>query len=333
MPRRSLARQPVNPAAARLLGVTAAQAGDDARAVRLVTYSEAMSRRDSLTQLWLIQSAVTHGDVAGSLVHYDRALRTNNSTRDLLFPILAHAADEPAIWRSLLPILAARPLWERPFLQHYVPGAGSPAALDGIARALGLDRPGSPDPWTLQEIEKRLVDLGAYAPAAALYNRAHGLPAGNRTPLRNGDFEQPGNWDPFDWNLIEEEGLAALRQPSPVPGGGTALFPTATNGRGGDVAVQLLMLAPGRYAITATVGGVRGDPLSYPQLVVRCAADKREFLHQAFPPAPDGGRRWGTSVTIPADCPAQRIVLRAASALDATDAAPWIDTVAIRREG
>lgn len=327
---RSLDRQPVNAAAARLLGMVAAQNNAASRAERLVRYSEAMSRRDLATQLWLIEASVTQGDVAGALGHYDRALKTSNNARTLLFPTLNQAAAAPAIWRPLAHVLAGRPQWWRPFLEQYVPVSTTPDALYAFARAMGMDRVPSSDPWLLQGIEKRLVDLFAYRQAAALYNRAHGLTAGDRTPLRNGTFEQPGNWDPFDWNLRDEQDLAALRQPSPVPANGSALFLSATNGRGGDLASQLTMLAPGPHAITARVGAVSGDRLAFPQLIVRCAKDGREILHQPFPPAPDNGRAWRTLVTVPADCEAQRIVLAAASSLDSQANTPWIDNMAIR---
>lgn len=218
-------------------------------------------------------------------------------------------------------------------MTQYIPVSTSPNALYTFAKALKLDRAPPPDPTMLQAIEKRLVDLYAYQQSAALYNRAHGLPADDRTPIRNGGFEQPGNWDPFDWNLIDDENLAGLRQPDPVTKGGTALFPFAANGRGGDVAVQLTLLTPGDYEIKARVGGTRGDPLAFPQLVIRCARDGRELLHAPFPPSPDTGRSWRVGFTIPSSCTAQRIVVRASSGIDGQTTAPWIDDISIRTSG
>lgn len=333
---RSLDRQPVNPVAARLLAFAAAGHGDERRAERLLGYAEAMSRRDLPTQLALIESDVGRGNVASALLHYDRALKSTNRSRELLFPVLSAAADEAAVRKPLARMLAQRPQWWRPFLVAYVPKAQSADSLFAFARAMGMDRAPSFDPLMLQDIERRLVDLGAYAPSAALYNVTHGLSAGDRTPLRNGDVEQPGNWDPFDWNMVDEENLSAVRQPSPARGGrsgGNALFLLAANGRGGDLALQLTLMPPGRYLFTATVGGVVGDPLAFPQLVVRCARDGREIVHQPFPPAPETGRAWRLDIVVPASCTAQRVVLRGASALDQQAASPWIDDMALRPAG
>ena len=325
---RSLDRQPVNPAGARLLAFATAT-GDPARAHRLLAYAEAMSRRDLPTQLALIENSVQRGAVAGALVHYNRALSANAEARPLLYPILAAAANEPAVWRPLSVMLARRPQWWRPFVEMVAAQGTSPASLYAFARRLGLERGPTSDFALLQAMEKRLVDLGAYASAADLYDRAHGVAHGRRPLLNNGGFEQPGGWDPFDWNLVEQPDLAALRQPSPAASGGTALFLDATNGRGGDVAVQLMTLPPGAYRIGALAGAVRGDRLAFPQMVVRCARDGRELLHAPFPPALDGGTRWHVDLTVPAGCAAQRLVIQASSALEASGPTPWIDDVAV----
>ena len=330
---RSLRRQPLNPGGARLLAIAAASGGNIARAGALARYAEVMSRRDLPTQLWLIEAAVQRGDIATALVHYDRAMKTSAQGRAVLFPILTQAASDPAIWRPLAGVLARRPQWWRDFTEQLVPRSSSPDALYAIARRTGIERPGTADPALLQAIEKRLVDLGAYSVAADLWNRAHGLPPASPALLRNGGFEQPGGWDPFEWNLQDTPDLAAVRQPGVRPTGGSALFITAANGRGGDVAAQLVILSPGRYVMTATTGDVRGDPLAFPRFVVRCANGPRDLLNAPFPASPEAGRAWRAGFTVPAGCPAQRVGIRGTSSLDPSDAVPWVDSVAIRREG
>lgn len=327
---RSIERQPVNPVAVRLLGMTVAATGDERRAAGLVRYAEAMSRRDLPTQLWLIEASVARGDIPTALHHYDRAMKTSVSGRTLLFPILADAANDRAIWEPLSHVLARHPQWWRPFMVQATAQTKSPDALYIFARRLRIDQPGRVDTGLLQGIEKRLVDLGDSRRAEELFNRAHGQPAAASPPLRNGGFEQASGFDPFEWNLKDEPDLAAVRQPSPIARDGNALFLSATNGRGGDLAVQLVRLQPGDHVVGATIGGVAGDPLAYPRLVVRCASDGRELLNAAFPPAPERGRRWRGRFIVPAGCTAQRVVLQASSSLDPSDLTPWIDNIAIQ---
>lgn len=330
---RSLRRQPINPGAARLLAIAIATRGDTRRANALARYAEAMSRRDLPTQLWLIQTAAQRNDIPTVLMHFDRAMKTSVQGRTVLFPILSAAASDPTVWRPLAGMLARHPQWWRAFVDQLAPTGTSPEALYAIARATRIELPESADPALLQAIEKRLVDLGAYRVAADLFNRSRGLPPGAAATLRNGGFEQPGGWDPFEWNLLDAPDLAAVRQPSGRPGKGNALYLTAVNGRSGDVATQLVILRPGRYGIAATVGGVRGDPLAFPRIAVRCANGGRVLLDAVLPAASDGGRAWRDGFAIPTECPAQRVVIRATSALDSSDAVPWVDNLVIRPEG
>lgn len=330
--RRSFIRQPVNPGAARLLAIEAAAQGNVQQGEALARYAEDMSRRDLPTQLWLIETNVSRGDIRGALRHYDRAMRTSVTGRTTLFPILAAAADDPEIWRPLADVLAQRPQWWRAFVDQLIPRSKSPDALYAIARRTGIAQAQTADPGLLQGIEKRLVDLGAFRQAADLFNRAHGFPPASGAPLRNGGFEQPGGWDPFQWNLIDEPDLTALRQPSPITTGGNALFITAANGRGGDAATQLVILPPGRHVLTANVGDVDGDPLAFPRFVLRCAADGRELLNTPFPTASESGRMVRLTFSVPADCRAQRVVIRASSSLTPSSSSPWVDNVAIQPE-
>lgn len=329
---RSLRRQAINPGAARLLGIVALVEKDGRRALQLARYAEAMSRRDLSTQLWLIEVNVARGDIPAVLRHYDRAMKTSAQGRTLLFPILTAAAADRSVWEPLGDVLARRPQWWRPFVVQFVSKSNSPDALYSFARRLGIERRPGLDTGLLQGIQKRLVDLEAYGQAADLFNRAHGLPPSSGAPLRNGDFEQPGGWDPFEWNLVDEPDLAAVRQPSPLGNDGNALFLTAANGRGGDVAAQLILLLPGRYDVRATIGGVAGDPLAFPRFVVRCA-DGREVLDARFPQARDTGLSWRGTFDVPSGCKAQRVVLRTSSALDPSDMTPWIDNIVIRARG
>lgn len=330
---RSLQRQPINPGAARLLAIVKSAQEDTPKAKALARYAEAMSRRDLPTQMWLIEAAVQRGDIATALIHYDRAMKTSAQGRVLLFPILIQAAADPAVWRPLAVVLAQRPQWWRSFVDQLVPHSPSADALYTIARKTKIEQAAYADPALLQAIEKRLVDLGAYRSAADLFNRAHGWPPNKPSFLNNGGFEQSGGWDPFEWNLQDAPDLAGVRQPSPRTGEGNALFITAANGRGGDVATQLVILAPGHYRLNATVGGVRGDPLAFPHLIMRCANNALPILDVPFPATSDTGRIWNSTLTIPSDCPAQRVVIRAGSSLDGTDSTPWVDNLAIKLEG
>jgi hypothetical protein len=329
-----LRREPVNPPAARLLGLAYAAQRDEAQAERALRYAERMSRRDLPTQLALIESAVARGDIAVALTHYNRALVTNNRSRDLLLPILVAAADQPQVTGPLARALAARPRWWREFMDRFIHASTSPLALHTLSRAAGLAQRRTSDIWLVAAAQRRLIDLGAPARAADLYLRLRGRGGAPLAPIRNGGFEEAGGMEPFDWNLRDEPDLAAVRMPAPAGGTGNALFVQASNGRGGDVATQFLLLAPGRYRLTAVAGDVGGqDRLAIPRLVVRCAAGGRELLRAALPVTGARAGRMAADLAVPAGCAGQWLAVAGASPLDGSSQTPWIDDVAIRAAG
>lgn len=328
----ALAREPVNVAAARTLGIVAGASNDLPKADRLMAYAQTLSRRDVATQLFLIETAVRRDDINQALVHYDRALRTSNRSHELLFPVLMSAANEEVVRGPLMRLLAQRPPWWRPFLQRLSDSGSNARTLYLLSRSVGLERIEPEERWRLQIAIRRLVDLKDYAAAQDLFSRAQSDPAVRRLLVQDGHFEGGSGLEPFDWSLHDEPDLSAVRQQREQQGAGNALYLTAQNGRGGDVASQLLVLRPGTYRFAALVGSVGSDPASAPQLIIKCASGPIEYVRKPFPAAPDGGRRWEQSFTVPGDCPAQSLGLRLSSSEGVASQSPWIDAISITRQ-
>ena len=327
----ALLRQPVSADAASVLGLSLAAAGRTTQADRVMRYALSLSRRSLTTQIYFIETSVARGDVETTLDHYDQALRTSSRAADVLFPILTAAANQPAIAGPLARRLRQRPIWGRPFMRSFIPAATSPAALYLLSRSIGLaDRP-SLDVDLLHDADQRLVSLRGFREAGRLYASASGQPDPAVQPVRNGDFEAPAGRLPFDWNLRDEPGLTAVRLPGQRSADGQAVYITASNERGGDVATQLMLLQPGRYAAGAKVGAVTGDPASFPQILVRCEGSNQELAHLPFPRSAAAGSAWTFGFDVPPTCPAQWLVVQAASALDPQPVQPWIDDITIKR--
>jgi len=311
---RALAREPVSVPAVRALGTAAALGGDLTRANRLFGYAEQLSRRDLTTQLWLIEEQVRRGDVRGALVHYDRALRTSRPARSILFPVLATAASDPDITASLSRIMARRVAWGPDFLavMAETPDA-SPDALGRllIAARLRPDMPGEMVP--LGAALARLIAAGHYEQGYAAYRRAVGARAPE--PVRDGGFEAAGVLPPFDWSLADETDLSASREPK-QDGSGLELVLRATDGRSGDLARQLLLLAPGTYRLGVTASGAASDSVIRAAVVVACAgAGGGERLR--LPLSATSRARLHGDFTIPAGCRAQWLTITAPSGLGA----------------
>ena len=262
--RRALRRSPVSAAGARMIATARDVAGDPVSARRLMAYSERLSRRDLPTQVWLIQDAVQHNDVARALHHYDIALRSSDASKALLFPVLIKALDQPDVVRGLVDILTARPNWGPSFLEQTYAAPN----LDGFAallRGLGARGYGVP-PDVLAGAEARMVDAGRYEAAWQIYGTRHAHAA--RLAVRDPDFSRLGTSDgPFGWTILAGNGVSV--EPRRFAGNDTLAYRAAT-GSGGVLARQLLILPAGTFRLSGVVPDIaEGSP---PILIrLRCA--------------------------------------------------------------
>lgn len=295
--RRALRRSPVSAAGARMIATTRDLAGDPVAARRLMAYSESLSRRDLPTQVWLIQDAVQHNDVAKALHHYDIALRSSDASKALLFPVLIKALGQPEVVRRLVDILIARPSWGPSFLQQ----AYNAQDLDGFAALLrGLDARGyGVPPDVLAGAEARMVDAGRYEAAWQVYGTRHMHAA--RVGIRDPDFVRLGlSEGPFDWTILAGNGLSV--EPRHV-GGNDALAYRAATGASGVLARQLLVLPPGTFRLSGVVPDIaEGSP---PILIrLRCAENEVPIVTITA-----GSATFTQAFSVPQTCRAQWIDL------------------------
>ncbi len=323
--RAALLREPVNAVAARTLGLLMAMQGNEVRANRLMRYAEALSRRDTITQLWMIESDVRRNDIVGALRHYDRALRTSDNARELLFPILIQAAASEGVTQPLARLVATRPRWWQGFVTRLVTEGRSAAAIEAIVVALRLD-PGVPaERSLLVGAIRRLVEIGDYRRALDLYRRTGGPADGF---VRNGDFEAENRFAPLDWVLGDGGGAGGIMQPR-IAGGGRALLMVVEAGSaGGTVARQLLILPAGSYRFSAVAGRISGPPQERPRVTISCVRTNASLLDLRLPAAAAGGQPVTQDFTVGGACPAQWLIV--AAPRPTGEDGPWIDRIVVQ---
>lgn len=121
--RAALSQNPLSSGAARIIGLAREEAGDYGQARKLMFLSERISRRDSITQLWLIENWVAKGDALRTLDHYDRLLSVNPQSGQLLYPILLSALGDPDIRAGLVPFARRNRVWVTDFLRYSISNA------------------------------------------------------------------------------------------------------------------------------------------------------------------------------------------------------------------
>lgn len=315
----ALARQPGNVVAARTMAGIEAARNHSSVSLQWLIYAQSLSRRDLVTQLMLIETKVSAGDVPGALLHYDRAMRVFQSSWPTLFPILFSAAADPVVRPQLIAMLNRRPGWFIPFMSQFTAGATPFATIYPVVRAIRFDPAVPQDRELLAHAIRKGADAGNYAQARAL------LPQGGRASPRNGDFEAAGSYPPFDWVLQDDGELSATIQTADDPDRGNVLTLTAQNGRSGEVARQLLLLAPGRHAITLRSGALPSDANARPEVRITCAASKKEALRWRL----SGSGVVRQAFIISPGCDAQWLAISIAAASDGSTSQPWIDDLRV----
>ncbi|MBX8846632.1 hypothetical protein HCH44_17155 [Sphingomonas melonis] len=321
--REAALREPNN---TQVLGALAAlddYIGDKHRARVLFSLSEAVSRRNSLTEMWLIEDSVARGDIRGAIRHYDRAMRVSVDLRPTLLPVLAAAASNRDINQILSQVLAQRPLWWTDYIQFLGRAGADPQVM---AAALGATRPDlrQYEERALAEgVLRRMIALKDERAAIVAANKLEGLGGITRT-LRGGSFDVQDGVLPFAWWLRDEADIRAYRDT--VPRGGMGLHVTTTGDTSGGAAQQLVGLAAGGYSLSGIAGGVSSDPANRPGITVNCL-NGTTIGRFELPPSPHKESQFAFKFEVPRDCITQWINVVTAPVGD-TDI--WIDDVAIR---
>ena len=320
--RAALSGSPVNVEAARALAL--AEAGQEhlGAARRLIRYAEQLSRRDVQTEFWLIQEHVGAADVTGALLHYHRAMQTSRASRELLSPILAQAAEEPAVYRPLALILAQRPEWWPNFLGDFVERTHSPAALTVVTRSLRLDPAVPAERDRLTTILQRYVTLGDGASGRRLFDSL----TGETTPVAQGGFERDTMLAPYGWQISDGADGGGVRELRQGARGAFAL--TLDGNRGEEAAHQILALSPGRHELRLLVGDVLPGFLDPATITIRCFPADTPIAEHDLPVTRETAAL-RVSFMIPEGCPAQILVVHDARSASDSAEKPWIDDVTI----
>ncbi len=308
--RQALADEPLAVTAITALALDKQLAGDTASARRLFLRSDAMSRRDLGTRLWLIEDAVARGDVIGAMRHYDIALRTEKGAADLLFPILSNAISDPAIAAALRRTLAAKPSWGEAFVFQLGVAEADPVVRAHFLRDLTRDGRKVPEA-TQFGVLNALMAVGAINEAWNFY--AAQRPGVRRDRSRDArftmSFETPMA---FDWNVgAGDNGISASIQNEPDGGVFDFAAPATV---GGVLLQQAQFLPPGRYRVSGKTAEIEQEASSRPYWTLVCSGG-REVGRLELPNSSTGGGLFSGDFVVGPDCPVQylRLIARPSS--------------------
>ncbi|WP_395392869.1 hypothetical protein WBP07_17245 [Novosphingobium sp. BL-8A] len=268
-------------------------------------YSESLSRRDLTTQLWMIEDAVQRGDISQALRHYDIALRTQPSAPDVMFPVLANAIGDPIVANGLVNILRQRRAWGPHFISFIASNSDEPVAVERFFVALRDIGVKVPNDASVALLDK-LIANGAYDEAWRYY--AMGRPEVKRQRSRDADFSalipEPSE---LDWKTQSTaEGMVASIQPT---GNGAEFSFSAPSNVGGEVLRQLQLLTPGDYVLEGRSTQIEQTRGTSPYWRIVCLNNDHEIGQIDVPNSSVDNGRFSGELTIPDNCPAQKISL------------------------
>ena len=308
---RTLATDPLNARAIRILGQLALGDNDEAAAGRLMQAAARRSLRESVAVYWLMQKSHELGDPAQTLAYADALMRSRPGTTPFVAPYVAALAEADKSRGAVVALLARNPPWRPGLLNQYL---GS--VRDGrtpLRILVGL-KP-SPHPPTSAELRAyldflighKLYDLAYYAwlqflPPEQLARAGF---------LFNGSFEEPFSGQPFDWLITKGSGFTADRMRRTDKSGEQALAIDFGQGRVGfQPMTQMTLLAPGAYTLTLQY---KGHLVGRRGMIWRitCAASGQVLGESPMLLGPEP--RWKEIVVPfsvpPAECRAQKVVL------------------------
>ncbi len=323
--RGALARDLTAVQAAATLGLVAQLRGETGKAGRWFGYASWLSRRDLPTELWLIEEAVARGDIPGSLRHYDIALRTQVGAGDILLPVLARASGDARIGDALATILGRRPPWGKDFMTYLAQTTSEPRAASALLEKVAA-RGGSVPASASAQLVAALANQNDWPAAWSYYSSTRrGV---DRRRSRNPYFAETITAPAiFDWTPATDSGISASIQTGAERG---LLVYSVAPTIGGMLVQQMQLLPPGRYTIEGHARNLRHRTDDAPFWSLKCTRDGHDLVRGDGGRLPDREGRFTISVTVPANCPAQKLVLNARPSNDVEGINGELDYVEIK---
>ncbi|MEM8726321.1 MAG: hypothetical protein AAGE86_12440 [Pseudomonadota bacterium] len=311
--RRSVSELAINPAAFRLYGLSSATNADLPGVREQMAISERMERRDAATQLWLIEDAVEQNDVARALRHYDTALRTEDSTRAVLYPVLTDALESPVIRQRFLRYMNEQPPWLESFLRFAVSNTSEPVAIADLAKLSKGFPDGAAYSSLDTELLRQLVTSNDFEAATDHYRRIEGADPGVLTSLTITEASTDLNRAPVTWQPFSIDGINPFILASANGEGALEIESEMEAGFNGPVARKLLALDPGGYALSAKLRGENFGGFDFARWRITCAgsSDQAPLVNEEV--AFGDAMEINASFAVSDDCPVQLVQISAAT--------------------
>lgn len=308
--RDSLRQQAIGPAPFRLLALHHLARREPRRASAFAAFSERLSRRDLMTQLFLIEEAVQANDTRGALSHYDKALRINDGAKTLLFPVLSAAISDAAIRQAVVPYVQGRAPWARYFVHAVIQdGDGGPRRAAALLIAARAGRQADLIEAEAPVLFERLVEQNEFALAERLFLQVPGTSPQTLRTVGLMPATTSGPFGPLSWTTTNTGSVSAAFEGG--DGGRRAVRLFASSGESGVFLRRVLKLPPGSYRLAESRTLTAGGPPGRVFWEMKCGVGRNLAPIWQSPSAPIAYRVSNApGPTIPTNCPYQVLELK-----------------------
>ena len=310
----------VNPVAIRNLALASSV---DAKALQLMHLSDRLSRRDGMTEAWLIEEAARRGDLSTTLSHFDALFRTMPTASARFMQQMGLALGDPKFRKAMIPYARIENPWFGSLGAAIMSGQ-SPVRFYGQYL---VEVPALPDSEQQRrhydEVLSRLARERQYGIVRRLYPR---LPGADRSAMASVSLPAPKQvaYRPVTWALQSDGAVGAEM----ARGDESELVVYAESGASGGVANKLMFLAPGRYRLSWRIVNEASDQTGPTNMLggvgvprtergglfwtISCPGLQGTELATSAAERTDAkGRPVAVDFDVPADCTAQNLVLQA----------------------
>jgi len=214
------------------------------RARLLMRQAAALTRRDSVVNLWLADDYFRQNQSRPALMLYDATLRTSTFAASLLLPRMAAALRDPRAPTDFEMLLRENPPWHDSFWAAVIQDGTAlrnAYVLRERLHKLGTPMPSLHDALLIQQLAAAHMFSEAFDLFAVASGRSEKT---DGEMLQNADFRRVSQFEPIDWRLISEGRYGAeLDQERHVLA--VSALPRAV----GTVAQQLAYLPQGEYTV------------------------------------------------------------------------------------
>lgn len=320
----ALRRNPLQPGLVRLLGIGAELDRKPEQAAALITLANRISRRDVLTELWMVENAVRRNEIDEALKHYDIALTTSESIRPVLFPVLTNALSEPSIRSAIAPYLAVARPWRQGFLA-YATANGKPAEV-----AVTLVTARATRAAALRAVQTDLLSrFVAAGDVGGALGHARRLPGGTPARFAAMGFTQETldpAFQPLSWTLYNDADVEAVVDED------HRLQIRVAPERQAVAAMRVMRLQAGTYDIDQQFSFAGALPLNA-QWEWHCVGATSRKIGELPIPIRGGSFTHRSRITVPASCDGVRILLIAGGAESQEDSVMTIEHLEVAPSG